>query len=152
MKLTLKPLCRPPTSSSRHSGDCQLHRRNNLEASDRFIDEVYGAFALLARMPHMGSTRRFRRESLKGLRLWRVPRFPNHFDCLSAATGRCQHSPSPSRRSSRRKAPRKLTHWQSFLASSIKGPMLTLAPGLFGSDFQIAQSAAASALLFEQFC
>ena len=45
----------------------------NLEASDRFIDEVYAAFQLLARMPELGSARRFRRESLKGLRLWRVP-------------------------------------------------------------------------------
>src|SRR3982751_3382127 len=46
---------------------------DNLEASDRFIDEVYAAFQLLAQMPELGSARRFRRESLKGLRLWRVP-------------------------------------------------------------------------------
>jgi toxin ParE1/3/4 len=42
---------------------------DNLEASDRFIDAAHSAFALLAQMPFMGSTRRFRRESLKGLRL-----------------------------------------------------------------------------------
>lgn len=47
----------------------------NMEASDRFLDDVYSAFQLLARMPNMGSARRFRREGLKGLRLWRVPHF-----------------------------------------------------------------------------
>ena len=51
---------------------------DNLEASDRFIDEAYSAFALLAQMPLMGSARRFRREGLKGLRLWRIPRFEKH--------------------------------------------------------------------------
>ena len=35
-------------------------------ASDRFID-VYRAFELLSKIPHMGSARRFRRESLNGL-------------------------------------------------------------------------------------
>ena len=29
-------------------------------------------------MPHMGSARRFRREALKGLRLWRVPHFEKY--------------------------------------------------------------------------
>jgi toxin ParE1/3/4 len=51
---------------------------DNLEASDRFIDEVHRAFELLSRMPQMGSARRFRREALKGLRLWRVPHFASY--------------------------------------------------------------------------
>jgi len=51
---------------------------DSLEASDRFIDEVYRTFELLAKMPHMGSARRFRREALKGLRLWRVPQFAKY--------------------------------------------------------------------------
>ncbi len=50
----------------------------NLEASDRFIDELYRAFELLSKMPRMGSARRFRREALKGLRLWRVPQFDKY--------------------------------------------------------------------------
>ena len=50
----------------------------NLEASDRFINGVFRSFQLLASMPQMGSARRFRREGLKGLRLWRVPRFPKY--------------------------------------------------------------------------
>ena len=39
---------------------------------------MYAAFALLATMPNMGSARRFRREALKGLRLWRVPQFEKY--------------------------------------------------------------------------
>jgi toxin ParE1/3/4 len=51
---------------------------DNLDASDRFIDEVYSAFHLLAGMPDMGSARRFRREGLTGLRVWRVPHFKKY--------------------------------------------------------------------------
>jgi toxin ParE1/3/4 len=51
---------------------------DNLEASDRFIDAVRQTFDLLATMPSMGSARRFRREGLKGLRLWRVPHFDKY--------------------------------------------------------------------------
>jgi toxin ParE1/3/4 len=50
----------------------------NFTAATRFLDEVYGAFNMLANMPLMGSARRFRRESLRGLRLWRVPHFENY--------------------------------------------------------------------------
>ena len=51
---------------------------DNLEDSDRFIDEVFNAFQQLAGMPLMGSARRFRRPSLQGLRLWPIPRFEKH--------------------------------------------------------------------------
>ena len=51
---------------------------DNLEASDRFIDEAYSAFEALASMPMMGSARRFRREGLKGLRLWRIQGFEKY--------------------------------------------------------------------------
>ena len=50
----------------------------NLGAADRFIDEMSEAFSKLALMPHMGSARRFRRQSLRGLRLWRVPHFEKY--------------------------------------------------------------------------
>jgi toxin ParE1/3/4 len=51
---------------------------DNLEISDRFIDAVYQAFEQLARMPNIGSARRFRRVALRGLRLWRVPHFEKY--------------------------------------------------------------------------
>lgn len=51
---------------------------DELQASYRFIDEVYSAFEILSKMPHIGSTRRFRRESLLGLRLWRIPHFDKY--------------------------------------------------------------------------
>lgn len=50
----------------------------NLEAAGRFLDELYQAFNALAKLPLMGSARRFRRERLKGLRLWPVPHFGKH--------------------------------------------------------------------------
>lgn len=51
---------------------------DNLDASSRFVDQVYQAFELLAQLPNAGSTRRFRREGLRGLRLWRVPHFKDY--------------------------------------------------------------------------
>ena len=51
---------------------------DNLDASDRFIDEAHSAFELLAKMPLMGSARRFRREALKGLRVWRIAGFEKY--------------------------------------------------------------------------
>jgi toxin ParE1/3/4 len=51
---------------------------DSLEASDRFLQDAENAFARLAQMPELGSARRFRRKSLKGLRLWPLPRFPKY--------------------------------------------------------------------------
>ena len=51
---------------------------DNIEASDRFLDEVQNAFQQLAGMPLMGSARRFRRPSLQGVRLWPIPHFEKH--------------------------------------------------------------------------
>ena len=62
---------------------------DNLEASDRFIDEVYRTFEILGAMPNMGSARRFRREGLKGLRLWRVPHFDKYLVVYRPRRGRC---------------------------------------------------------------
>jgi len=58
---------------------------DNLEVSDRFIHEVYAALQLLARSPQLGSARRFRREKLEGLRLWRAPTNSRN---TSSCTGR----------------------------------------------------------------
>ncbi len=57
---------------------------DSLDASDRFIEEAYRAFELLANSPLIGSARRLRREGLQGLRLWRIPRF----ESTSSSIGR----------------------------------------------------------------
>ncbi len=51
---------------------------NSLEASDRFLLDAESAFERLTQMPALGSARRFRRKSLKGLRLWPLPQFPKY--------------------------------------------------------------------------
>ena len=51
---------------------------DSLDASDRFLLDAERAFELLAQMPGIGSARRFRRKSLRGLRLWPLPQFPKY--------------------------------------------------------------------------
>ena len=51
---------------------------DNPDASDRFIDKVFEALDLLSKAPNLGSARRFRRKSLRGIRLWRVPQYENY--------------------------------------------------------------------------
>lgn len=50
----------------------------DLDVSDRFIDDVQRSFEFLSTRPYTGSARRFRRPTLHGLRLWRVPNFPKY--------------------------------------------------------------------------
>jgi toxin ParE1/3/4 len=50
----------------------------NLGAADRFLATAYQAFGELARRPLIGSARRFRRESLRNIRLWRLPYFEKY--------------------------------------------------------------------------
>ena len=49
----------------------------NLEAADRFFDSAHATFLELARMPHMGSARKFSHERLRNLRSFRVKDFEN---------------------------------------------------------------------------
>jgi len=43
---------------------------------NRFLDSLADAFALLATMPGIGATRDFGMPNLRGLRMWRIARFP----------------------------------------------------------------------------
>jgi toxin ParE1/3/4 len=67
-----------PKAHSDIAGIADYIAADDLEAAERFLDEVYQAFELLARMQQMGSARRFWREGLAGIRLWRIPHFEKH--------------------------------------------------------------------------
>lgn len=50
---------------------------DNLDAGLRFLDAIEHARNELARLPEIGSARRFDSPALFGLRIWPVPRFEN---------------------------------------------------------------------------
>jgi toxin ParE1/3/4 len=55
-----------------------IGRRTSIEMARKFLRAMEAAYETLAEMPRIGSEREYRNPELKGLRMWPVPRFPNH--------------------------------------------------------------------------
>ena len=51
---------------------------DNIDAADRFLESAHATFQELARMPHMGPSRKFSHARLRNLRSFRVKDFTNY--------------------------------------------------------------------------
>ena len=51
---------------------------DSLDAAERFLESVEVSFVALARMPHMGATRRFRNPKFAAVRMWPIKGFENY--------------------------------------------------------------------------
>ena len=61
--------------------------RSSLNASDKFLESVKSTYRQIADMPGMGVARDFGQPDLKGMRMWRVPKYPR-FLVFYVTTGR----------------------------------------------------------------
>ena len=50
----------------------------NLDASVRFYEAAQAAFERLVELPEIGSLRAFLDPTLRAIRMWPIPEFPNH--------------------------------------------------------------------------
>ena len=55
-----------------------ISSRTSLEMGKKFLTNVEAAYLRLSEMPRIGAPRQYRDPTVAGLRMWPVPRFPNH--------------------------------------------------------------------------
>jgi plasmid stabilization system protein ParE len=72
--------------------------RHSVESADRLFDEFYGLVDRLAEFPGLGQQFPTLNERLEGLRVVRVPHFPQHLVFYLSRGGRGAYPPSDSRR------------------------------------------------------
>ncbi len=60
--------------------------RSSLNASDKFLESVKSTYREIAEMPGMGAARDYGQPELKGMRMWRVAKYPR-FLVFYVATG-----------------------------------------------------------------
>jgi toxin ParE1/3/4 len=51
---------------------------DSLDAAERFLEAAEASFIALARMPHMGASRRFRNPKFAAVRMWPIKDFENY--------------------------------------------------------------------------
>ena len=61
--------------------------RSSLNASDRFLEAVKSTYRQIADMPSIGAERDYGQPDLKGMRMWRVTKYPR-FLVFYVTTGR----------------------------------------------------------------
>jgi toxin ParE1/3/4 len=52
--------------------------QSSLNASEKFLDTVKSAYRKIADMPGIGVLRDYKQSELKGMRMWRVSKYPRY--------------------------------------------------------------------------
>ena len=60
-----------------HASD-YIAAQSSLNASERFLDAVKGAYRKIADLPGIGSLRDYGQPELAGMRMWRVAKYPQY--------------------------------------------------------------------------